>query len=326
MRFAFDEDQLALRDGVRAFLTSECTPDQIRAAWDTPTGRSPQRWEALAAMGVVGVTVPEEFGGMGLDETWLVLLLEEAGRAALPEALGSVVVAAALLADAGSDDQRETWLPRIAAGDAVVVASLPSAPWVDDAHVADLILLTDGSEVHAVAPAAVELVAQPQLDRSRRPFSVSATLNARSCMAVRAGGAVALAADRARLAEGAVLLGTASKLIDLARDYALEREQFGVAIGSFQAVKHQLASALVKTEFARPAVYRAAWSVATDATGRAEHVKMAHVLAAQAAHTAARTALQVHGAIGYTEEHDLHLWLRRGLMAPASAGAAGLPI
>lgn len=318
MRFLFDEDQLALRDGVRAVLEKECTPDDVRASWETETGRSTQRWQALADMGVLGLVVPEQFGGLGLDETWLVLLLEEAGRAALPEPLGAVTVAIGLLVDAAPEELREEWLPRILSGEVTAVASLPGTPWVDDAHTADLLLITDNDELHVVDPSDAEAVAVPTLDRSRRLFAVAPRLNARSCLANRAGGAIALAVDRDALSHAAYLLGSARKLVDLATAYALEREQFGVPIGSFQAVKHHLASALVKIEFARPAVYRAAWSIATGAAGRSGHVAMARTLAGQAAHLAARTSLQVHGAIGYTDEHDLHLWLRRAL-SPADA-------
>ena len=314
MNFTFDEDQLALRDGVRALLEKECTPDDVRASWETETGRSQQRWQAMADMGVLALVVPEQFGGMGLDETWLVLLLEEAGRAALPEPLGAVTVAVGLIVDAAPEPSREEWLPRIVSGEVTAVATLPSSPWVDDAHVADLLLVADdGEQLHVVDPSEVDLVAAPTLDRSRRLYSVTPKVSARSCLADRAGGAITKAVDRSEVASAAYLLGTARKLVDLATAYALEREQFGAPIGSFQAVKHQLASALVKIEFARPAVYRAAWSIANDVEGRSEHARMAATLANQAAHLAARTSLQVHGAIGYTDEHDLHLWLRRAL-------------
>ena len=318
MRFAFDDEQLALRDGVRALLTKECTPDDVRASWDTGTGRSPQRWKALAGLGVLGLTVPEEFGGLGLDDTWLVLLLEEAGRAALPEPLGPATVALGLLLDVAPETYRAEWLPRIVAGDALAVAALPHTPWVDDAHTADLLLVAEDGQLHVVEPANAQIEPVPTLDRSRRRFGVTPRMTARSCLADRAGAAIDKAVDRATLSEAAYLLGTARKLIDLGTAYALEREQFGAQIGTFQAVKHQLATALVKTEFARPAVYRAAWSVANDVEGRTGHVAMALTLAGQAAHLAARTSLQVHGAIGYTDEHDLHLWLRRGLN-PAAA-------
>jgi alkylation response protein AidB-like acyl-CoA dehydrogenase len=124
------------------------------------------------------------------------------------------------------------------------------------------------------------------------------------------------------LAVAAELLGVADRLIELAADYAREREQFGKPIGSFQAVKHHLANALLALEFARPVTYRAAYSIAHDDPDRSTHVSMAKTFASDAATLAARTALQVHGAIGYTWEHDLHLWMKRAWALAAAWGDA----
>jgi alkylation response protein AidB-like acyl-CoA dehydrogenase len=314
VRFTFTEEQLALRDAVRGLLDKECTPGDVRAWWEDPTPGA--RWQALADMGVVGCLVPERHGGMGLDETWLVLLLEEAGHAAAPDPLGAVAaVSAPLFTDTPAG---EDWLPRIASGDAVVVASLPGQQWVEAADRADAVLVADGDDLHLLAGESRSLTAQPGFDRSRRRFTIASPVTARTCIAAGVGAALERARDRRDLAEAARRLGAARRLIDLGTDYAGQREQFGAPIGSFQAVKHHLATALVRVEFARPAVYRAAWSIAHDVPDRAQHVAMAHRLAGQAAHLAARTALQVHGAIGYTDEHDLHLWLRIAL-DPAAA-------
>jgi hypothetical protein len=121
---------------------------------------------------------------------------------------------------------------------------------------------------------------------------------------------------------GAVLVGVADRLIAMAAQYANERSQFGKPIGSFQAVKHQLADALVRVEFARPVVYRAAWSLAEGDPDAGLHASMAKAMASEAATVAARTALQVHGAIGYTWEHDLHLWMKRAWALAAAWGDA----
>lgn len=294
--FVVDEERLALRDRVRALLDVECTPAHVRAA-ESGGGWSSRRWKALASIGVTGLTLPAEFGGSERDETWVVLVLEEAGRAALPEALGSAWVAGALLADVGSDEQRERWLPAIAAGDAVAAASLPGRQEVEDADVADMILLGEGREVHAFPREAVQLAPRPATDGSRRKFAITATPNARSCLAVRAAAIIALASDRAALAEAALLLGTADKLVTLADSRTQDLDEPAAAV-----------------EAARSEVYAAAWSVATDAAGRTAAVKVARTLAAQAAHLAA-TTLQLHGSTG-PEEHAIHLWLRRGLQAP----------
>lgn len=319
MKFAFDHDHRALRDAVRSLLAKECTPDDIRAGWASATGRSPERWDALAQMGIVGLMIPEQFGGTGLDEIALVLVLEESARAGLPEPLAAVAaVAAPLLADVAPAEVCQEWLPRIAAGDAISILALAGTPYVDDAHVADLLLMTDGTTLHAVGREDVEMTPQPTLDRSRRRFRVEWRPNAANCIAFSAQRHLVVAADRSALAAAAAALGVARKLLDMAVDYAKIREQFGAPIGSFQAIKHQLADVAVAVEFAAPAVYRAAWSLASEHPERSDHVRMAKTVARTAAHQAARTALQVHGAIGYTDEHDLHLWLRQGL-SPAAA-------
>lgn len=302
MDLAFTDEQIALRDRVRAVLASQCTPDDVRASWDTPTGRSPQRWQAIADLGVLGVAVPQELGGMGLDETWLVLLLEEAGRAALPEPLGEVLAATGLIVEAAPESLRQEWVPRILSGEVIAVTALTPGQAVDDAHVADLLLVAEDGELHVVDPSTAQLTPASTLDRSRRRFTVSPRLTARSCLAHRADSALAKAADRRDLFESAYLLGTARKLADLTATHAGDGEQSG---------KPRLERTAASTEPAASAVHRAASSLATDGPARAEHVATARALAGQAAQLAARTALQVHDAVENTEEHDLHLWLRR---------------
>lgn len=286
----FTDEQEALRDRLRALLGNECTPDDVRASWDSETGRSAQRWQAVADFGVLGLTVPEEFGGMGLDWTWLVLLLEEAGRAALPEPLGEVLAATGLIVDAAPEPLRHQWLPRIISGEVIAVTALTPGRAVDDAHVADLLLVAEGAQLHVVGPDNVELTQVPTPERNRRLFTVTPRLTARTCLAHRADSALAMAVDRRDLGEAAYLLGTARTLVGLTGTDAPE-----------------------DTEVAAQAVYRAARSVATDSTERTAHVAMAHTLAAQAAHVAAGRALHTHEAGGDTGEHDLHPWVRRAL-------------
>lgn len=287
---AFTDEQEALRDRVRTLLADECTPHDVRASWTTKTGRSAKRWQALAELGVLGVAVPEELGGMGRDETWLVLLWEEAGRAALPEPLGEVSAATSLIVDAAPEPLRQEWLPRIISGEVIAVTALAPGRPVEDAHVADLLLVAEGRQLHVLGPDKVELEPAPTMDRNRRLFTLIPRLTARSCLAHRADAALAMAVDRRDLAEAAYLLGTARMLADLSGSAAPE-----------------------EIELAAPAVYGASRSVAMDGTDRTEHVAMAHTLAARAARAAARTASQMHGASGSTEEHDLDPWLQRAL-------------
>ncbi|MGH0030312.1 MAG: acyl-CoA dehydrogenase family protein [Myxococcota bacterium] len=314
MRFEFTEDQLLLQSTVRDFLEGECGPERVRALWEEGTGRSRDLWRQLAEVGLVGALVPEAHEGMGLDEVDFVLLAEEVGRAGLAEpVIGTAAVAAPLLAELGSADLAERWLKPLAVGDAIVAVGHPVSPFVDDAHVADWLLLFHDGAVHAVAPGDATLTPQRANDPARRIQSVAfAPGDATRLADGDAARALADAAlDRGALACAAGLVGAADRLIALAVDYAGQRQQFGVPIGSFQAVKHMLADAKVKLEYARPLVYRAAHSVANAGPRRSAHVSMAKTAAGEAASRAARVSLQVHGAIGYTWEQDVHIWMRR---------------
>ncbi len=314
MDFDFNEDQLLFQKTVRDFLDGECTPDGIRAQWESEEGHSRELWAKLAELGIPGLLVPEAHEGMGMDEVDAVLLFEEVGRAALPEpVVETAAVAAPLLADLEDGELGARWLKPIAVGEAVVTVTDAASPLVADAHVARLLLLFHEDEVHAVDPGEAQLERQAANDPSRRLFTVRWTPSRATRVADGEQGRALQAAafDRAALACAAQQLGVADRLIEMASAYAGQRQQFGVPIGSFQAVKHMLANVKVALEYARPVVHRAAHSVARGAADRALHVSMAKIAASEAATAAASVALQVHGAIGYTWEQDLHIWMRR---------------
>jgi alkylation response protein AidB-like acyl-CoA dehydrogenase len=325
MYFEFDEDQRLLQGAVRDFLEGECGPDRLRALWEEKSGRSRELWRELAGIGLVGALVPESREGMGLCEIDFVLLCEEVGRAGLAEpVVPTAAVAAPLLAELGQPQLAERWLAPLATGDAIVAVGHPVSAFVDDAHVADLLLLFHDEELHALSPADVQLEPQPANDPARRIQRVHFAPGDATRIATgdRARELADAALDRGALACAAQQVGVADRLIGLAVAYACQREQFGVPIGSFQAVKHMLANAKVKLEYARPLVYRAAHSVARADSRRAAHVSMAKVAADEAAALASRVTLQVHGAIGYTWEQDVHIWMRR---AWSLGQAWGLP-
>ncbi len=328
MHFAFDEEQLEFRAQLRAFAEKQCTPADVREAWASPLGWSRPRWTALADMGVVGMTVPEEDGGLGRGLVDVVLLLEEAGRAGLPEPLvETVALGVPVLVDAPGpqgDVLRARWLRAIADGAVTLAVGTSTMPAVPGAVGADLLLLERDGELHAVPAAAVALTPRPVLDGSRGVAQVEWEPSPATLVVAgfEAEGVLAALADRAAMSTGAVLVGVADRLISMAAQYAKERSQFGQPIGSFQAVKHHLADALVRVEFARPVVYRAAWSLSEGEADASLHASMAKAMASEAATLAARTALQVHGAIGYTWEHDLHLWMKRAWALAAAWGDA----
>ena len=318
MRFAFTPESLALRDAVRAVLARECTPEKVRAAWGNGDGRVPMLFMHLSALGVMGMLAPESEGGLGLGEVDLVLVLEECGRFAVPElVVDTAAVAVPLLRDAQSAELRA-----IAAGDRLVALALHDAPFVAGADVAHVLVMEHEGEVHVVDRRDVMLAPKASIDGSRRlsvvhwmPSSTTRRLDAPS-----AGPLLADARDRAAVGFAAQLVGLGRAMIDRTVDYVKTRHQFGKPVGSFQAVKHHLADALVALEMAAPAVYRAAWSLQHRTADRSLHASMAKVVASDAAALAARKALQCHGAIGYAYENDLQLWMKRAWALGADAG------
>jgi len=334
MHFAFTDTQLEFRDAVRQVLAKECDTDAVRAAYATPAARSP-RWAVLADLGVAGLSVPESHGGMGLGLVDLVPLVEEAGRVALPEPLATTTgVAAPLLADlgaAGTADARiGPWLDALAGGELVAAVADPARPAapVAGADGADLLLLvadgTDGPELHGLDVADVAVTPVASLDPTRRLGAPVWTPSPDTVLVAgdRAAAHLATTADRAAVVTAAELLGLADAMIGMTADYARDRRQFGKPIGSFQAVKHLLAGAQVLLEFARPVVYGAAWSLDTGSPDASRAASVAKAYASEAATEAARVSLQVHGAIGYTWECDLHLFLKRTWALAEAWGSA----
>jgi alkylation response protein AidB-like acyl-CoA dehydrogenase len=308
MRLEADQDALDFGASVRDLLADVASPAALRLAWDTTDGRIPGMWTRLAEVGVLGALIPEDLGGLGLDATSLLPVLIESGRAALPEPLVETLVGSALLAAAGGP-LAERWLPAVAAGNAVIAVGLGPGRLVNAAQWADLLVLLDNAgSVHAVESAAVTVQAEESVDQGVRLGRV-AWHPADSTLVVGADPEAAF--DLAAFAIAAQLIGVAESMLDLSVRYALQREQFGKLIGSFQAVKHQLADVYVSNAFAKPVVARAAWSVARDLPTRSRDVSHAKYAASRAASRAARAALQVHAGIGYTYEHDLHMWLKR---------------
>jgi alkylation response protein AidB-like acyl-CoA dehydrogenase len=293
MRFALSDDQVAFRDAVRDLLAKEATPAVVRGAWEAPAGELDRGvWDSLDAMGVLSLLVPEADGGLGLDETFLVPILEEAGRVALPHPLVETAMVSA---------------PLLGAACGMVATDL-GGPLVPCAADADRLLLRSGPGLTAVDRRAVTLVPADTVDRARRVARVS---HAGGDLVTDDPAVVARAEDRGALGTAAVLVGLGQAMLDMTVAYVSEREQFGKPVGSFQAVKHHLADAALALEFARPAVWRAAWSVAQAEPTRARDVSMAKAMASDAAELVGRKALQCHGAIGYTVEADLHLYLKR---------------
>ncbi|MGB3412019.1 MAG: acyl-CoA dehydrogenase family protein [Microthrixaceae bacterium] len=374
MRFALSEEQNEFSEAVRGLLGDTCGPDAVRAAWPDAelagggpgngNGRVPKAWSALGEMGVLGITVPEAFGGLGMNYEDLSPLLLEAGRVALPDplsatagvAVGALTAALASASNSASGvgeasvERIEGLLSEIAAGSlsvGVLFGACEDSPshgvagTIDAGHgdsgradagrgdsgqldiaqsniVAgaaslDVFLAFTAGEVLLIERSAVQLDALESVDGARCLSTVTweDTGVERLLSGEAAAVATADAFDRAALGAASELLGLSRTMLEMAVGYATERRQFGVPIGTFQAVKHQLSNASLKVEFCEPLIMRAAHSIATGDPNQSTNVSMAKSKMSTAALEAAATALQVHGAIGYTVECDLHLFMKR---------------
>lgn len=313
MNFTFSDEQLMMADVARQLLSDTCSPAALREQMASGEARDAARWTAIAETGLTGVLAPEAADGLGLTETDFILIAEAAGSVALPDPLVEHAgVAIPLLASAASE---HSLLAQAARGEITLAIGHPANPFVADADTASALLLNHASEVHLVETADVVLVREPSIDPFRRLFRVEWTpTDATRLTSAEVGAPLWDAAlDRGALFAAAQCLGLAQRAIHLAIDYAKERQQFGKPIGSYQAVKHLLASAQVAIEFARPVVHAAAADLHRTSPQSRARISHAKIVAAEAADLAARTSIQVHGAMGYSWEVDVHLFLKRAL-------------
>lgn len=315
MDFTFNEHQLAFRDAAHRFLMVEAAPELLRETWETRSGRSNRLRKQWAEQGMTALSIPDEFGGMGQGDLEWVLILQELGYFGIADSLAdSAYLAPYLLSHLPPDvSLRADWLPRIASGDARIAVGHPVNPYVADVESAGLVLLWHKDEVHALAPDQLNAERLTSVDRSRRLCRIEwqACGASRICNADTGRALWAATVNRGALAVAAQHLGLAQRMLDLGVDYAAQRKQFGRPVGSFQAIKHQMADIAVKLQFAEPVVHRAAHALVT---GRAEaplFVSQARLAAAEAASLAARNGLQAHGAMGYTWEADLQMYMKR---------------
>lgn len=295
MRFALDRQQQDFAASIDAALAGAAVPAAVRA-WahgDTAPGRA--IWRRLADLGITALTVPEKFDGIGAHPVDLLVAVERLGRWCVPgPVVESIAVAPVLLAD---DDRAAA----LAAGELIAtVAMPPGIPRAADADTADVVLLAvDGG----VSDATVGQH-RASVDPARRLFDLTPSSAVRPADTMRAF-------EFGALATAAQLIGAGQAMLDMSVEYAKQRTQFGRTIGSYQAIKHKLADVHIALELARPLMFGAALSLADDSSHTARDVSAAKAAASDAALLSARSALQTHGAIGYTAEHDLSQWLLR---------------
>jgi len=309
MDFSLSDDQQLLRDTARNLLTKECPTTLLRAHIDDPAAADPL-WEHL-----------RDFAALGVGPcTDLCLFLEEVGYVAAPGLFfPTVALAAPILAAAGDDhldavlDGEATATLALAGADGIWTPNAePVKTFVPEADRADWIVVVDaGSTVRVIAATDARLRQVGTADFSRRMFEVGFEVEAPRGTATDVdAGAVAAALERATVALAAEMVGTARRLFDMALGYAKERIQFDVPIGSFQAIQHKLADTSLAVERATAAVQYASMALDADDGERHRATHVAKAAAGAAATRAAKDAQQIFGGIGYTWEHDLHLFTR----------------
>ncbi|WP_156725493.1 acyl-CoA dehydrogenase family protein [Streptomyces apocyni] len=313
MKFLVDDEQHDFARSLDTLLHAADTPAVVRA-WsggEPAAGRA--LWERLARAGVFALAVPERYEGLGPLPVELAVAFERLGRHAVPGPVVETVAAAAFWDRLGQRgvEVGAAWLPSLASGKTMASYGMPSAfsPYALDADTADVVLVVDGDTARLAETTGP---VQPSADPVRRLARPVVSTGEPLARGPAVAEAAEYAAEYAALATAAQALGLGRALLERTVGYVRQRTQFGVPIGTFQAVKHRLADTLVALEFAQPLVYSAALALAgTDRAATAREVAAAKVTACEAAYTASRTALHLHGALGYTEELDLSLWIRK---------------
>jgi alkylation response protein AidB-like acyl-CoA dehydrogenase len=308
VNFDFTDDQQAIKRTAREMLAARFKPERVRELAEAGS-YDDDAWKEMAELGWAGIFIDEEHGGQGLGIVELVILMEELGYALAPVPLLSNAAAGMALQFAGTDEQKERWLPGIASGAArgtVGVLRDGEARLVPDADSAEVIVLiaADGSSA-VVEASAAEIEPFETMDRTRRFARV------RADGGEPLGGDHLAAADRIATALSAETVGVAQKAMEMAVEYARDRKQFGRPIGSYQAVSHRCAQMLLEVEGSRSAAYYAGWCADSEPDSLPVAASMAKAYSSDAGWRVCGASLQVHGGIGFTWEHDLHFFLKR---------------
>jgi len=344
MNFEFTDDQRAIKRTAHEFLEARYRLDTVRELAEGERGFTDEQWRELVELGWPGVIVPEDHGGLGLGAVELIVIAEEMGYALAPSPLSSNTCAALLLVAGGTDEMRARWLEPLARGElrGTVAVWDEHGGWspahseiepadgtisatkiaVADAGSADFLIVAGADGRHFLVEArgpGVRIVPEQPLDPTRKLFRVE----------LDGAPAQPLAHQPERIASAyativtmlaAENVGVAQRAMEMAVEYARDRKQFDRPIGSYQAVSHRCAQMLLEVEGARSLSYWAAWAVDNEPGTAPLAASMAKAYGGDAGFRVTASAIQVHGGIGFTWEHDLHFFLKR---AKANAHAFG---
>ena len=347
MNFAFSEEQEELRRTVRAFLEQKSPSAEVRRLMETDEGYDPAVWEQMGSqLGLQGLAIPEEYGGSGYSYVELIVVLEEMGRALLAAPyFSTVALAANAILHSGDDAAKKELLPGIASGETIATLAMTedNGRWdadgitatatksgdgytidghkmfVLDGHTANLIIVAaktgDNVSLFTVAGDADGLTrtALATMDQTRKQARLEFSGTPAKLLGSEGEGWPVLSRvlDLAAVALAAEQVGGAQKCLDMSVEYAKVRVQFGRPIGSFQAIKHKCADMLLEVESAKSAAYYAGWAAAELNDELPTVASLAKAYCSDAYFHAAAENIQIHGGIGFTWEHDAHLYFKR---------------
>jgi alkylation response protein AidB-like acyl-CoA dehydrogenase len=318
MNFDFSDDQQAIKRTAKDLLADRFKLERVRELAEAGT-YDDDAWKELCELGWAGIFIDEQYGGQGLGIVELIILMEELGYTLAPVPFLSNAAAGLMIQAAGSDEQKQRWLPGIASGEARGAAALvrgDEAKLVPDGDSAEVIVLCADGGVSVVERSAADVEPVATMDSTRRYARV------------RAGGGEPLPGEvgpgvgAGLLSISAELTGVAQRAMEMAVEYARDRKQFGRPIGAYQAVSHRCAQMLLETEGARSATYYGAWTADAQPEELELAASMAKAYSSDAGWRVCSSSLQVHGGIGFTWEHDLHFFLKRAKVDALLWGSA----
>lgn len=360
MDFGFSEEQDLLRQSAADFLRNECPMSYVRQMMEDERGYADEVWNKMAELGWMGLIVPEAYGGAGLSLVDLVVVLEEMGKVVLPGPFFSTVALGGLCVQAaGSEEQKKALLPGMASGQTTLTLAVleENARWdeasvnlsaekngagyvlngvklfVPDAHVVDHMICaartSEGVTLFLLDRQQAGLGTRllKTMDQTRKLCEVTlenVQVGADTLLGAPGQGWACLSRvlNQSKVALSAEMCGGAQQVLDMSVEYAKVREQFGRPIGSFQAIQHKCADMLVQVEGAKSATYYAAWAVSNDAPDAALAAAMAKAYCSDAYRQVTSEGIQVHGGIGFTWEHDLHIYFKRAKGSEVTFGDA----
>jgi acyl-CoA dehydrogenase len=356
MDFEFSAEQQQLKEQARRYLADKCPTTAVRAILEGSEPFDRALWQGLGEMGFLGAAIPEEYGGLGLGYLELCVIAEELGRALAPVPVSSsIFLVAEILKAAGSEEQKQRWLPKLASGEVIgTLASVEATGSVRpsnvamsakagaltgakspvlDGDIADIAIVlarhAPGKDAQGLSlylvdlnQSGIERTVLDTIDPTRSQAKIAFN-SAKAELVGTAGDGWRLyeeALDRAAILTGFEQIGGADKALEMGRDYALQRFAFGRAIGSFQAIKHMLADMYVSATLARSNGYFGAYALSTGSADLPEAAATMRVSSTKAFQHCAKNNIQVHGGMGFTWAMDCHLFYRRSNLLAVSLG------